>query len=88
MTNEPEILQDTQIIEKDGLRIVIIRNKCISAGICTVYAENTFDLDDYGIAIIKEGDWDRFEKVIAAAQSCPVYAIEVYKDGKQIYPEV
>lgn len=79
-------MADAQIIKKDNIEIRIIRSKCISAATCVVYAPNTFDLDKESIAIIKNGEWDRLEKIIAAAQSCPVMAIEIYKDGKQVYP--
>ncbi|PIR42296.1 ferredoxin [candidate division WWE3 bacterium CG_4_9_14_0_2_um_filter_35_11] len=76
-----------QTITKDNVEIRVHRDLCISAGPCTVYAPNTFDIDDEGIAAIKDGDWDAFEKIFEAAKSCPVMAIEVYKDGKKIYPE-
>ncbi len=79
---------DTQVqtLKKDNIEIRIIRSKCISAATCVVYAPNTFDLDTENIAIIKNGEWDRLEKIIAAAQSCPVMAIEIYQNGKQVYP--
>ena len=80
-------MDDIQSIKKDNIEIRIIRNKCISAGPCTVYAPLTFDLDDKGIAIIKSGDWDSFEKILAAAKSCPIFAIEIYKDGVKVYPK-
>lgn len=80
------IMDNTQIIKKDNIEIRIIRSKCISAATCVVYAPSTFDLDKDNIAIIKNGQWDRLEKIIAAAKSCPVVAIEVYQDGKKIYP--
>lgn len=76
-----------QAIKKDGIEIRIIRNKCISAATCVVYAPNTFDLDKENIAIIKQGKWDRLEKIIAAANSCPVTVIEVFKNGKKIFPK-
>ena len=79
-------MADTQIIKKDGIEIRILRTKCIGAATCVVYAPNTFDLDKKNIAIIKNDRWDRLEKIIAAAQSCPVMAIEIYKEGKQVYP--
>jgi len=79
-------MNDVQIIKKDNIEIRIIRSKCISAATCVVYAPNTFDLDKKNIAIIKNDRWDRLEKIIAAAQSCPVMAIEIYKEGKQVYP--
>lgn len=78
---------DTQIIKKGDLEIRIHRPTCISAATCVVYAPNTFDLDSEYLAIIKEGEWDRFEKIIAAAQSCPVLAIEIYDKGKKIFPK-
>lgn len=77
----------TTIAKKGDIEIRIIRDKCISAATCTIHAENTFDLDDEGIAVIKESDWDSFEKIVAGAVSCPVFAIEVYKGGKKVYPE-
>jgi ferredoxin len=72
--------------KKDDLEIRVIRNKCIGAATCVVYAPSTFDLDGENIAIIKKGEWDRLEKIVAAAQSCPVVAIEVFQKGKKIYP--
>jgi ferredoxin len=76
-----------EAITHNDIEIRIIRDKCISAGTCIVYSPSTFDLDDEGIAIIKKGDWDKFEKIVAAAESCPTFAIEVYKNGKKVYPE-
>jgi ferredoxin len=76
----------TQIIKKGDIEIRIIRPTCIGAATCIVYAPNTFDLDTENIAIIKEGEWDKLEKIIAAAQSCPVMAIEVYEKGTKIFP--
>lgn len=76
-----------QIVKKGDIEIRIARPKCIGAATCVVYAPSTFDLDKTNIAIIKNGDWDRLEKIIAAAQSCPVAAIEVYQAGKKLFPK-
>ena len=76
-----------QIVKKGDIEIRIIKDKCISAATCTVYSPNTFDLDEEGIAFVKDGDWDSLEKILAGAGSCPTFAIEVYKDGKKIFPE-
>lgn len=78
---------DTQIIKRGDLEIRVIRPMCISAATCVVFAPSTFDLDEDNIAIIKEGEWDRLEKIVAAAQSCPVLAIEVYQKGKKLWPK-
>lgn len=78
---------DTEIVKKGDLEIRITRPTCISAATCVVYAPLTFDLDKDYIAIIKKGEWDRLEKIVAAAQSCPVLAIEVYHKGKKLFPK-
>jgi len=81
------MINNLQIAKQNKIEVRVIRSSCIGAATCVVYASNTFDLDKENIAIIKEGDWDRLEKIIAAAQSCPVLAIEVYEDGKKLYPK-
>ncbi len=75
------------LVKKGDIEIKVIRDKCIGAATCVVYAPSTFDLDEDNIAIIKKGDWDRLEKIVAAAQSCPVLAIEVLVKGKKVYPK-
>lgn len=75
------------IVKKGDIEIRIIRDLCIGAATCIVYAPSTFDLDEDNIAIVKKGDWDKLEKIIAAAQSCPTVAIEVFVKGKKVYPK-
>ncbi len=75
------------LVKKGDIEIKVIRDKCIGAATCVVYAPSTFDLDEDNIAIIKSGDWDRLEKIVAAAQSCPVLAIEIFVKGKKVYPK-
>lgn len=80
-------MNDVQTIKQGDIEIRITRPKCISAATCVVYAPSTFDLDKTNIAIIKNGAWDKLEKIVAAAQSCPVAAIEVYQSGKKLFPK-
>jgi len=69
------------------VRIKIISDKCISAATCVIYAQNTFDLDEDGIAYVKETTWDDAATVVQAAQSCPTTAIIVEDmDGNQLWP--
>lgn len=82
-----QVVDGVQVMRHGDVEIRIIRSKCTSAGTCTVYAPQTFDLDAEGIAVIREGEWDRFEKIVAAAVSCPVFAIEVYQAGQRVYPK-
>lgn len=79
--------KDIQIIKKGDIEIRIHRPLCISAATCVVYAPSTFDLDKENIAILKNGEWDKLEKIVAAAQSCPVLAIEVFQKGKKLFPK-
>jgi ferredoxin len=65
------------------------RDVCIGAASCAMIAALTFQMDDENKAfIIEEGEWDDEEIILAAAQSCPVFAI-IVKDaetGEQIFP--
>ena len=69
------------------VKIKILTDKCISAATCIIYAQNTFDLDEDGIAYVKETTWDDAATVVQAAQSCPTTAIIVEDlDGNQLWP--
>ena len=78
---------EIEVVKNGDIEIRISRPKCISAATCVVYAPGTFDLDKTNIAIIKSGAWDKLEKIVAAAQSCPVAAIEVFQAGKKLFPK-
>ena len=69
------------------VKIKIINHLCISAAICLIRAPETFDLDDNGIAFVKEGTWNEAVDILEAAKACPTTAI-IIEDltGKQIYP--
>ncbi len=67
------------------------REICIGAGSCAQIAPATFEMDDENKAVFvqKEGENEDVDDVIlAAAQSCPVFAI-IVKDaetGEQLFP--
>lgn len=70
------------------VRIKVINELCISAATCVITAPSTFDLDDDGIAYVKEGTWDEAQIIIKAAASCPTTAIIIEDlEGNQIYPK-
>jgi ferredoxin len=74
--------------EQSKVKIKVINELCISAGTCIIHAPDTFDLDEDGIAYVKEGTWDEAQTIIAAAASCPTTAIFIEDlNGNQIYPE-
>lgn len=69
------------------VRIKVVNDLCISAGTCIIQAPETFDLDESGIAYVKEGTWDDAQAIIAAAASCPTTAIIIEDlEGNQVYP--
>lgn len=70
------------------MKIEIDREACISVATCIQVAPKTFELDDEGIAIIKDANGDDKETILQAAKSCPVNAIIVYDDdGTQLWPK-
>ncbi len=90
---QPEVVKDGEFhVGKNKKRKYIIeyhRDVCIGAASCAAIAPMTFGMDDENKAfIIEEGEWDDEELILAAAQSCPVFAI-IIKDaetGEQIFP--
>ena len=69
------------------VKIKVINELCISAGTCIIHAPETFDLDEGGIAYVKEGTWNEAQEIIAAAASCPTTAIIIEDlEGNQLYP--
>lgn len=70
------------------VKIKVINEQCISAATCIIEAPNTFDLDEDGVAFVKETTWDDAVTIYEAARSCPTTAIVIEDlNGKQIYPE-
>ena len=56
------------------------RNKCIGAASCAAIAPLTFEMDEENKALIidnPDNDFDEDDIILAAAQSCPVFAIKI-----------
>lgn len=67
--------------------VEILRDVCIGAATCVAIAPETFQLDEQNLVYMVESDWDEDEIILAAAQSCPVFAIIVKDEtGKQLFP--
>lgn len=74
--------------KKKIARIVVDRGLCISAGDCVAIAGGTFELDEEGIARVKDAHGNGDEEILEAARGCPVLAIMLYgEDGKRIFPK-
>lgn len=81
---------DLHVAKNDKRKYIIElkRDICIGAASCVAIGPETFGLDDQNKVIFVESDWDEEDLILAAAQSCPVFAI-IIKDaetGKQIFP--
>lgn len=66
------------------------RDICIGAATCSAIAPFTFGMDDENKAVmlVNSDEDDSDDVILAAAQSCPVFAI-IIKDaetGKQVFP--
>jgi ferredoxin len=69
------------------MKVEVARELCTSVATCVAVAPGTFELDDEGIAIIKNGSKEDEKTILQAAQSCPVNAIIISDDdGNQIHP--
>lgn len=79
---------DKKTKRKKFSKIVVDRDACISAATCVVVSPDAFELDDDGIAVVKEGALKVDENtLLIAAQSCPTQAIILYDDdGNQVFP--
>lgn len=86
---QPNENTQTDTDKKSKYKITVKRDLCIGAASCSAIAPKTFELDDKNIAVIKEEEWDEDELILAAAQSCPVFAIiiENTETGEQIFPK-
>jgi len=71
-----------------GMRIVVDRQLCIGAAPCVAVAPGVFQLDEeQGKAYLVDPDTADEETIKMAAEACPVLAIKLYREGKQIYPQ-
>jgi len=60
------------------------RDACTGARACALRAPGTFALDAEHKAVVAEPPADPEEAILAAARSCPNFAIELRKDGEPI----
>lgn len=69
--------------------IEIDKDACIGAASCIAIAGKTFKLDENNKVLILEGEWDDDDMIMAAAQSCPVFAISIKnaETGAVIFPQ-
>ena len=70
------------------LRITVDPNMCVGNAMCEHVASNTFALNDERQSMVANPEGDPEEKVLEAAENCPVSAITVEDadTGERLFP--
>lgn len=69
------------------MKVRVDRDLCVGIGNCVAVAPTVFQLDDENKAKVLDLSTVSEDKVMSAAESCPVNAIIVENDqGDQLYP--
>ena len=66
------------------LEITIDRDRCRGAAECLYRAPGTFALDGQRKSIVTDPTGDDEDTILAAARSCPNFAIEVKREGEKL----
>ena len=74
--------------DKSKYILLIDRDVCVGATSCVAVAGLTFEMDSENKVVVLEGDWDQDDLILAAAQSCPVFAISIIdkETGLKVFP--
>lgn len=68
-------------------KIVVDRDLCIGSASCVALAAKVFQLDEHQKAVVVDPRGASDDDILAAAQSCPVFAIALDDaNGKRVYP--
>ena len=68
----------------EALEVRIDRSRCQAAGQCAFRAPATFGLDNDGKGIVLGNPDDAREVIVAAARSCPNFAISVRSSEREL----
>jgi len=66
------------------LEVHVDRDACTGAKACALRAPATFSLDGDRKAVVADPPGDPEEAVLAAARSCPNFAIELRRGGEPV----
>jgi len=73
--------------KRGPLEVSVLQSRCIGAAVCVYEAKGSFKLNKANKAEVTDLSASSENAVINAAKNCPVQAIYVYKNKKQIWPE-
>lgn len=70
------------------LRISVNHNKCVGSTICVLTTPKVFTLNENGQSTVFDPDGDSEERVVGAAEQCPLSAITVENagTGERLFP--
>ena len=69
------------------MKVRVDRSLCVGIGNCVAVAPTVFQLDKENKATVQDISSVNEDKIMSAAESCPVNAIIIEDDqGNQIYP--
>ena len=69
------------------MKVRVDRNLCVGIGNCVAVAASVFKLDEQNKAVVLDSSSVGDDKLMSAAESCPVNAIIVEDDqGQQVFP--
>lgn len=69
------------------MKVIVDRSLCVGIGNCVAVAPSVFKLDEENKAKVLDISSVSEDKIMSAAESCPVNAIIVEDDqGNQLYP--
>ncbi|MFN2556598.1 MAG: ferredoxin [Nitriliruptorales bacterium] len=67
-----------------SLELQVDRARCIGSGVCARIASGVFELDDEGMAVVIDAKAATRSEILAAAETCPTFAILVFQDGRRL----
>ncbi len=67
-----------------SLELQVDRARCIGSGVCVRIAPGVFELDDEGVAVVVDAKAATRGELLAAAETCPTFAIHVFQDGRRL----
>jgi len=73
--------------EDEPLDIKIDWDRCMGSGNCMFWAPDTFDLSEDGHAVVIDATATDEERLLIAAQGCPVGAISLWRNGAEVAHE-
>jgi ferredoxin len=67
-----------------AVEVQVHRGRCIGTKSCVNAAPGAFELDEVGVAVVRQPNTEPVEALVEAAECCPTGAITVFEDGRKL----